>query len=57
MVSWKDQPKSHRRRVGKGSYALKRRRTIALDNLLKIKDPDKRELAEIETLQKRTARG
>ena len=48
---------SHRRRVGKGAYALKRRRTIALDNLLRVKDPDKRQTAEIETLQKRVGRG
>ena len=44
--------RTHKRRVGKGADALKRRRTRALDNLLKVKSPSKRELAEIETLQK-----
>ena len=48
---------THKRRVRNGPLALKDRRVIALDNLLKVKDPDKREEAEIETLQKRTSRG
>lgn len=56
MTSWADQPKSHRRRVGKGAHALKRRRSIALENLLKVKEPDKRQTTEIEVLQKRTNR-
>lgn len=47
---------THKQRVGKGAHALKRRRTNALDNLLKVKDPDKRQTAEIETLQKRVGR-
>ena len=47
---------THKRRVRNGPLALKGRRVLALDNLLKVKDPDKRQTAEIETLQKRTAR-
>ena len=46
--------KTHKRRVRNGPEALKLRRSIALDNLLKVKDPDERQAAEIETLQKRT---
>ena len=48
---------THRRRIRNGPLALKDRRVIALDNLLKVKDPDKRQAAEIESLQKRTSRG
>lgn len=48
--------KSHKRRVGKGPHALKRRRTVALENLLRVKDPDKRQKAEIEVLQKRVGK-
>ena len=48
---------THRRRVANGAHALKRRRQGALDRLLKVKEPNKREQAEIETLQKRTGRG
>ena len=48
---------THKRRVRKGPEALKHRRVIALDNLLKVKDPDKRQAAEVETLQKRVGRG
>lgn len=48
--------KSHKRRVGKGPAALKRRRTVALDNLLRVKSPDKRQQAEIEVLQKRVGK-
>ncbi len=44
---------THKRRVRNGPLALKGRRENALDNLLKVKDPDKRQAAEIETLQKR----
>ena len=36
--------------------ALKRRRQVALDNLLRVKDPDKRQKAEIEVLQKRVGK-
>jgi hypothetical protein len=45
--------KTHRRRVGKGRHALKRRRQGALDRLLKTNDPDKRQQEEIKVLQKR----
>jgi hypothetical protein len=48
---------THRRRVGKGLHAAKRRRQGALDRLLEVKEPNKRQLAEIETLQSRTSRG
>ena len=48
---------THKRRVAKGAAALKHRRTIALTTLEQVKDPDKRQLAEIETLQKRVGRG
>lgn len=49
--------KTHKRHVQAGPAALKRRRIVALDNLLKVKDPDKRQAAEIETLQAKTSRG
>ena len=52
-----DKQHTHRRRVACGAYALKRRRQGALDRLLEVKEPNKRELAEIETLQKRVGRG
>lgn len=48
---------THKRRVAKGAGALKTRRVIALETLLRVKDPDKRQQAEIETLQKRVGRG
>lgn len=48
---------THKRRVANGAYALKRRRTGALERLLEVKEPNKRQAAEIETLQKRTSRG
>ena len=48
---------THKRRVGKGAGALKQRRTIALITLEHVKVPNERQLAEIEILQKRTARG
>jgi len=48
---------THRRRVACGAHALKRRRQGALDRLLGVKEPNTRQQAEIETLQKRTGRG
>jgi len=48
---------THRRRVAVGASALKRRRQGALDRLLEVKEPNKRQQAEIETLQKRVGRG
>ena len=47
---------THKRRIGKGRYALKRRQEGALDRLEKVEKPNKRELAEIEILQKRIGR-
>jgi len=47
---------THKRRVQNGPAALKRRRSIALENLLKVKEPDKRQATEIEVLQKRVGR-
>lgn len=52
-----DKQHTHRRRVAKGAHALKRRRQGALDRLLEVEKANKRELAEIETLQKRVGRG
>ena len=48
---------THKRRVAKGAAALKHRRTIALIKLEQVAEPDKRQLAEIETLRSRTSRG
>lgn len=48
---------THRRRVRNGPLALKDRRMVALDALEEVKEPNKRQLAEIETLQTRTRRG
>lgn len=48
---------THKRRVAKGASALKHRRTMALIKLEQVAEPDKRQLAEIETLQKRVGRG
>lgn len=47
---------THKRRVRNGPLALKGRRENALDNLLKVKSPDKRQTAEIEILHKRIGR-
>ena len=47
---------THKRRVGKGPLAAKRRRQGALDRLLAVKEPNKRQAAEIEVLQKRVGR-
>ncbi len=41
----------------KGREAAKNRREVALNTLEQVKEPNKRQLAEIETLQKRTSRG
>ncbi len=51
-----DKQHTHRRRVAVGALALKRRRQGALDRLLEVKEPNKRQQAEIETLQKRVGR-
>jgi len=48
---------THKRRVRNGPEALKSRRVVALEGLLGVEDPDKRQAAEIETLEKRTSRG
>ena len=48
---------THKRRVAKGAFALKHRRTMALIKLEQVAEPDKRQLAEIETLQQRVGRG
>lgn len=50
------QEHTHKRRVRNGTIALKDRRAGALDRLLKVKEPNKREQEEIETLQKRVGR-
>jgi hypothetical protein len=42
--------------VRKGRQALKDRRTGALNRLLKVKAPDERQQAEIETLKGRVKR-
>lgn len=49
--------KSHKRRVANGLHALKRRRQQALFTLEKVAEPDERQQAEIEILQKRVGRG
>lgn len=56
MTSWADQEHTHKRRIGKGRYALKRRRQQALYNLEKVAEPNERQQEEIETLQKRINR-
>ena len=42
--------------VRKGRQALKSRRTVALDRLLKVSTPDERQRNEIETLKGRIKR-
>ncbi len=41
----------------KGRAAAKSRREVALNTLFKVQEPNKRQLAEIEILQKRVGRG
>ena len=48
---------THKRRVRNGPVALKDRRLVALNTLEQVKEPNERQLAEIETLQKRTGHG
>jgi len=45
-----------RQNVSKGAAALKRRRVQALYTLEQVKEPNKRQAAEIEVLQKRIGR-
>lgn len=47
---------THKRRVGKGRHALRRRREGALYLLEKVEEPNERQQTEIETLQKRIGR-
>ena len=57
MTNWTDRPKTHRRRVGKGSHALKLRREGALYRLEQVKEPNKQQAIEIDILQHRLHRG
>lgn len=47
---------THRRRVGKGRHAAKRRRQGALERLEAVEKPNKRQTAEMEVLRKRIGR-
>lgn len=57
MTNWADEGHTHKRRVRNGLAALKDRRLVALNTLEKVAEPDKRQQAEIEILQKRVGRG
>ena len=48
---------THKRRVRNGPEALKDRRSLALNTLEQVKEPNERQQAEIEILQKRTGHG
>lgn len=52
----KSKTKSAKPHKARGPRALKRRREVALDKLLRIKKPNNREQQEIETLKKRVGR-
>lgn len=56
-MNWADEGHTHKRRVQNGPAALKRRRQQALYTLEKVAEPDGRQQAEIEILQKRVGRG